>query len=115
MMSEKLIITGTFDTANVKKDGIAAVRFKFPFMEIANWVKLLTHVNAPGKMLVIPENGEKIKFGEVLFKSLSVDKDGEAKLTVEGEANSMDLSQTHTMIDKCVKVCIKFDEEDSDE
>lgn len=114
-MSEKIAIIGTFDNANVKKDGIAAMRFKFPFTEIANWSKLLLFVGSAMKILAVTDNNEKIKLGKVYFKSLSIDKEGEAKLTVEGEANIMDMSKAYMMVEQCVKVYVKpvSDEEEA--
>lgn len=120
-----LSIIGIFDNANAKNNGVTTMRFKFPLSEIAKWSKLLLLINreVKAKVLVEVESEEgaenlkdgyaSIKLGNILFKTLSIDKDGEARFTVEGESETMDLSSIYTMLDKEIKLVIKS--EDADE
>ena len=113
-------IIGIFDNANAKSNGTSSMRFKFPLSEIGKWSQLLLLINREVKAKVIvdvestegaenlKDNSEtSIKLGAIVFKSLSVDKDGEAKFTVEGNSDTMDLSMIYAMLDKEIKLVIK--------
>lgn len=115
-----LNIIGIFDNANAKSNGTSSMRFKFPLSEIANWSQLLLLINREVKARVTvdvesSEGAENlkdnetaiIKLGTIVFRSLSIDKEGEAKFTVEGDSVTMDLSQIYTMLDKEIKLVIK--------
>lgn len=103
-------IIGTFDNANTNSKGIAVMKFKFPFSEVANYIQLVTMVGKPLKGLVYTAEGDKMKLNSVMFKQLSVDRDGEAKFTLEGECNTIDLAKVYQLIDKVVTLKIKCEE-----
>lgn len=115
-----LNIIGIFDNANAKSNGTSSMRFKFPLSEIGKWSQLLLLINREVKAKVIvdvegtegaenvKDNAEtSIKLGTIVFKSLSIDKDGEAKFTVEGNSDTMDLSMIYAMLEREIKLVIK--------
>lgn len=108
-------IIGTFDNANTNSKGIAVMKFKFPFSEVANFVQLVTVVGKPLKGMVYTAEGDKMKLGSVMFKQLSIDRDGEAKFTIEGECNTIDLAKVYHLIDKVVTLKLKVDEAEDEE
>lgn len=106
-----LNIIGIFDNANAKSSGEATMRFKFPLSEIGNWSQLLLLINREVKARVeVDMEGKQgiIKLGSIIFKSLSIDHEGEARFTVVGE--SMDLSKIYDMLDKEIKLTIKAED-----
>lgn len=99
----KLNIVGTFDGKNIKKDGMAELKFKFPYSEIANYASLLTVLNNPLKV-AIETDGKKHFLGELLMKSIRVDKDGEATVVLFNDNNSLKKIDLALLIQKVVTV-----------
>jgi len=99
-------MTGSFEGANAKKDGSADVRFRFPFSEIANYANLLNALNSPLKS-VLEVEGTKTKLGSVQVKQIKVDKDGEAVITLVGDAEVITNLNVSQLVQKSIILRIK--------
>ena len=106
----KLQITAIFDSTTTKSNGQQVMRMKFPYTEIANYSKLLLVLGKPLKSVIVTEEGEKIKLGNIMLDKITIDKDGEAKATILGILNEMDIQMIPNIIEKVVYFKIKTDE-----
>ena len=106
-MKEALLqIIATFDNVNVKSNAIGNIRFRFPFSEIGNYSKLLMNIGQKMKGIIVTED-EKVKLGNIVYKQLSIDKDGEAKFVVEGMSNEMELDKIYSLVEKAITLKVK--------
>ena len=102
-------ITGTFDSSTTKSNGQQNMRLKFPYSEIANYSKLLMLLGTTAKAVIVNEDDEKIKLGTIMIDKLTIDKDGEAKLSIIGETSNIDMANICSIIEKVVVIKIKSD------
>lgn len=112
----KLSVEGIFDNSNTKKDGLSNVRFRFAYSEIPKWIRLLPSIGQQLPTIIkFDGTGEKIRLGRVQIKSINIDREGEAKVTVEGETRHMEISKLQLTFEKTFKVIFKLDEEEGDD
>lgn len=104
--NEMLTLIGTFDNVNVRNDGIVNMRLKFPYSEIAKYTLLLLNIGIKLKAIIMAEN-EKIKLGNIIFKSLSINRDGEARFVIEGNSTEVQLEKIYLLLDKAIVLKIK--------
>ena len=102
-------ITGTFDSSTTKSNGQQNMRLKFPYSEIANYSKLLMLLGTTVKAVIVNDDDEKIKLGNIMIDKLTIDKDGEAKLSIIGETSNIDMANICSIIEKVVVIKIKSD------
>lgn len=102
-------ITGTFDSSTTKSNGQQNMRLKFPYSEIANYSKLLMLLGTTAKAVIVNDDDEKIKLGTIMIDKLTIDKDGEAKLSIIGETSNIDMANICSIIEKVVVIKIKSD------
>lgn len=107
-------LNGTFDNVSVKNNGTATMKIKIPMSEVASYIKLVTVIGRPIRAIAVVED-EKVKLGEVTFKQLSIDKDGEAKFAFDGYADTMELSKIYSLVDKLVVLKLKDENGETDE
>lgn len=113
---QKLAVEGIFDNANTKKDGTSNVRFRFPYSEIPKWVRLLPSIGQQVRATIkFDDSDEIIRLGFVQIKSINIDREGEAKITVEGETNRMEIAKLQLTFERTFKVIFRIEEESSDE
>lgn len=105
-----LQITAVFDSTTTKSNGQQVMRMKFPYTEIANYSKLLLVLGKPLRSILVTEDGEKIKLGNIMLDKLTIDKDGEAKATILGILAEMDIQKIPSIIEKVVFMKIKLEE-----
>lgn len=102
---QKIIVVGIFDNSNTKKDGTSTVRFRFPFSEIANWIRIEPEIGKQVRCVIrFADSDEKINLGYVQIKTIQIDREGECKLTVEGETNTMEIAKLQLTFEKTFKV-----------
>lgn len=99
-------LNGTFDNVSVKNNGTATMKVRLPLSEVANYIRLVTVIGKPIKMIAVTED-DKVKLGEVTFKQLSIDKEGEAKFSFDGYADTMELAKIYSLVDKIVVLKLK--------
>lgn len=105
-----LQITGTFDSSTTKSNGQQNMRLKFPYSEIVNYSKLLMVLGRTIKAIIVNDDGEKIKLGAIMVDKLTIDKDGEAKVSIVGETANIDMANICSIIEKVVVIKLKTDE-----
>lgn len=116
MQTIKIAVVGIFDNSNTKKDGTSTVRFRFAYTEIIKWIRLLPNIGQVSKAIIkLDGSDDIIHLGYVQIKSINIDREGEAKITVEGETQHMDISKLQLTFEKTFKVIFKFDGEDINE
>lgn len=112
---EQVKITGVFDNVNVKQNGEVAMRFKFPWAEIGSYTRLLLNIGKEMKVLIVNETEEKVPLGFVSFKQLSIDRDGEAKLTIVGEVPQVDISKVSILLEQPIYFYTKVESPETQE
>lgn len=110
----KTQMQGTFDNANVKNNGICVLRFKFPYSEIGAVVQVVTALAVPISALAISEPS-KAMIKNCSVKQLSFDKDGESKLSIEGDVQDISLPELYGMVEQNVILKIKTIGNEQDE
>lgn len=112
----KLQIMGTFDSSTTKSNGQQNMRLKFPYSEIANYSKLLMLLGKPLKAIIVNDDGEKIKLGNIIVDKLNIDKDGECKTSIIGQTSEIEMENICNIIEKVVTLKLKTTEgEEEDE
>lgn len=113
---QKLVVEGIFDNFNTKKDGLSNVRFRFAYSEIPQWIRLLPSIGQQLPTIIkFDGTGEKIRLGRVQIKSINIDREGEAKITVEGETKQMEIAKLQLTFERTFKVIFKLNEEGDDD
>jgi len=92
---------GTFDSHNVKRDGVVKLGFKAPLSEIASVIQLVRLIDDRISIGIICE-GTDIPVGRVSLDRLSFDRHGEARIVVESDVDKMRISEEHlrAVVDK---------------
>lgn len=104
-----LDISGIFDNAAIRNDGTVNVRVKFPSSEIPKYIKLIMTIGKQVKVIMVTEDGQKIRLGKIMFKSLGIDSEGEAKFNVIGDTFK-DLGNLSEFMDKSITFRVQMDE-----
>lgn len=95
-----------YDGLASAKTGITTVKFKAPYSSIIDYIKLFSFVGID--IMIAAKDKDEAKFtklGEGRLKSISVGKEGEARLHFYGE--SFDVTNIHTLMDKVIIIAIK--------
>lgn len=100
-------IIGTFDSSTTKSNGQQTIKLKFPYSEIANYSKLLMLLGVSTKAVLVNDEGEKVKLGSTLVDKITIDKEGECKVTIVASTANVEMSNLCSMIEKVVTLKIK--------
>ena len=107
-MNEVIQIVSVLDGLNTKSNGQQTIKFKMAYAEIANYSKLLLLLGRPIRSMMINEDGEKIKIGQTMIDKISIDRDGEAKLSLLGTIEEIEMDRIPLAIEKVVTLKIKL-------
>lgn len=107
-MNEVIQIVSVLDGLNTKSNGQQTIKFKMAYTEIANYSKLLLLLGRPIRSMMINEDGEKIKIGQTMIDKISIDRDGEAKLSLLGTIEEIEMDRIPLAIEKVVTLKIKL-------
>jgi len=107
-MNNTIKLIGTFDNVYVRSNNQATIRFKIPFSQVVRYVELVTVLGQQFLCKVRSDgNQDDVRMGYVSIKQIIIDRDGECKLTLLGDVESMDIGRLHTMSEDAVTIMIK--------
>jgi hypothetical protein len=109
-MAKVIKLEGTFKGFSIASSGMATIRFKAPYSEIATYVSLIG-VQEKEVMLAVKENeNDKFqKIGEVKLKEIKFKGEDGAEFIFKGE--SMAIPTFNSFLDKTVIFAIKCEED----
>lgn len=110
-MGKMLKIECQYDGLSSAKSGITTVKFRAPYGEIVNYIKLFGYINMDLKLGVKPEHDAKFqKLGDARIKAITINKEGDARIQFYGEA--FDIECVQSLMDKTIIIGLKAEGED---
>lgn len=109
-MAKVIKLEGTFKGFNIASSGMATIRFKAPYSEIATYVSL---IGVQEKEVILAakenENDKFQKIGEVKLKEIRFKGEDGAEFIFKGE--SMAIPTFNSFLDKTVIFAVKCEED----
>lgn len=96
------------DGMSADRNGIVTARFKAPYGEIGDWLKLFGVI---GLDLIFATKGEDegkfFRTGKARFKKVSADKEGEAQIHLYGD--EIDVARLQSLKEQAITLAVKID------
>lgn len=87
----KLRFVGSNNGFSIRKNGLVDLKIECDATQLAKVLMILQYANEEFSVGAKTPDGNVI-LGKFMFKSLSIDRDGETKLTLQADKNSVNLS-----------------------
>lgn len=99
---------GSFDSHNVKRDGVVKLSFKVPLSELPEVVQTMRLIDKQASMGLVC-GAAKIPVGRVVFDRLSFDRDGEARVVFQSDVDNLRLSEENlrALVDSPIIVILR--------
>lgn len=109
-MAKVIKLEGTFKGFSIASSGMATIRFKAPYSEIATYVSLIGMQEKEVTLAVKENENDKFqKIGEVKLKEIKFKGEDGADFIFKGE--SMEIPTFNSFLDKTVIFAIKCEED----
>ena len=107
-MSTKVAFECTYDGQSIKKNKVVTLGFRAPFSELGETMRMVFVIGKVFKVGVAVSD-ERIPIGECVLASYSYDRDGEQKIKLETDVDSMKCTteDIKKMFNKSIKLIIK--------
>ena len=98
----------TFDGQTIKSDGVVQLKFRIPASYITNAIRTVILIDSKFKLSIVAK-GARYRIGLVIFKKLSIDSEGESKLTLETTLDELliDLNMLKALINITLKIRLR--------
>ena len=104
MDEKKMILSCTYDGSNTNKNGITTLKFNFPASEIAKYINVVMLLNSDIKAQIDNGDGSKGVIGKARFKTLRINREGDAVLQLE--SINVNFALLNECFEKNVRICL---------
>ena len=103
-----LKFVGTNNGFSIKKNGLVDLKIECDGTQLAKVLQILQYANDPFKVGAKTPEGKVVLGEEFTFKSLSIDRDGETKLTLQADKNSVMLAAVEMVyqLEELITFCL---------
>lgn len=104
MDEKKLVLACTYDGSNTNKSGITTLKFVFPASELAKYINVVMLLNNDIKTQADNGEGTKGIIGKTRFKTLRINREGDAILQLESMDVNFEL--LNECFEKNIRLCL---------
>lgn len=103
-----LKFVGTNNGFSIKKNGLVDLKIECDGTQLARVLQILQYANDSFSVGAKTPEGNVVLGREFMFKGLSIDRDGETKLTLQADKTSIDLSSVEMVyqLEELITFCL---------